>query len=425
VVGTSPCGPRGFAAPVSDSRVLIGERSEVGTTLTLVDTERACLVWQRDLDRLAFDASVAAEPGKLELAVHDPKTRGFEGLLVLDAEYGTTEALIDGQCSSDCYPNDGQLDPAAFGPTVAARPVPAFAAGGWPRDTSLGFRWQSGEAPPTWARPDIKAAAADASASSGARSPRFVYSDSAADSIRYTSLFPTFCRYGIACASRNMPSFWAVWLRPHGTDFSWGTLRWCQMTDTSGCFDIRRVMLHELGHITGLNHPSSEGFRLEAQETIMHAIAPAKPSAGSSRHTFGRCDVATLQELYDVPTNSTAISSCNDVATQLALSASATSVSRGGSVKLTARLMVVDSSSFGLLAGNLLNGRSVKLKYRRAGSTDAWSSVWMTPRPTGGGYYDSTITPSATWEFEAAFPSPSGEGLRYSASNIVKVKVTK
>ncbi len=114
-----------------------------------------------------------------------------------------------------------------------------------------------------------------------------------------------------------MPTFWSVWLRPHGTEFSWGFLRWCQKDSGAGCFDIRRVVIHELGHVIGLNHPSSEGFRLEANETVMHAITPARPSPGSSRHAFGRCDVATLQELYGTPDSHTAISTCNDVATRL------------------------------------------------------------------------------------------------------------
>ncbi len=141
-------GRRGFAAPVSESRVLVGERSETGTTLTMVDTARACRVWGRELDRLAYDVSISSTAGELELEIHDPQTHWFDGLLVLDAEQGATEALIDGQCSASCYPNDGELDPAAFGPVVTARPVPAFSAGGWPRDTSLAFGWQSGEAPP-------------------------------------------------------------------------------------------------------------------------------------------------------------------------------------------------------------------------------------------------------------------------------------
>ena len=233
--------------------------------------------------------------------------------------------------------------------------MPAFPAGGWPKDTVLPFAWLAGATPPDWAKTPITSGAADASDTTLSRSPRFVHRSGAQDTVRYTPSFPDFCRFGIACASRNMPVSWLVWLRPHGTDFNWGMLRWCQKEDGAGCFDLRRVLIHELGHIAGLDHPSREGFNLAANETVMHAITPAKPSAGSTHHSFGRCDVATLQELYDLPSSSTPVSSCNDVATELTLSASSTSVLRGATVWLRADLQgggsVVRGSPGGQRAG--------------------------------------------------------------------------
>ncbi len=221
-----------------------------------------------------------------------------------------------------------------------------------------------------------------------------------------------------------MPTSWGVWIRPYGTDYSWGTLRWCQKTSSSsGCFDIRRVMLHELGHIAGLNHPSSAGFTLSANVSVMQGITPSRPQSGSSRHAFGRCDVATLQELYDTPDNKTAISSCNDVATTLSLSASRSTIAAGASVRLTATLKVADHSSYRLLAANPLNGRSLKLMYRRAGSDDSWRTVWMRSLYQQG-RYEATLWPDSTWELKAVFSKPADEGLRYSRSAIQKVKVT-
>ena len=40
-------------------------------------------------------------------------------------------------------------------------------------------------------------------------------------------------------------------------------------------------MLHELGHIAGLNHPSSLGFTLSAGDSVMQGITPMRPQAGS------------------------------------------------------------------------------------------------------------------------------------------------
>ena len=418
---TIRAGRRGFATPVGAERVLFGERSRDGTTLTMIDTGRACRLWERTLDRLAYDVTPLPGGMALRLAVHEPATRLYEGALVIDAQTGATEAMIEGACTTACEPNDGDLLAAAFEAAGAPRPVPAFAAGGWAPDKTLPFRWRASAVPPDWAKPPLKNAARDAVRSSGSRSPTFVFRRSANNSVRYTSVFPTFCRFGIACASRAMPS-WAVWIRPHGTDFSWGTLRWCQKKSRTGCFDLRRVMLHELGHISGLNHPSSAGFTLAPYETVMHAITPARPSASSSKHAYGRCDVATLQELYDVPDREAPISSCNDLATQLSLTSSAALVPAGGSVRLRGRLRIADHSDYGLLRSNALNGRSVKLKYRRAGSHDPWTTAWMKPL-SGAGRYGSTISPRATWEFKATFPAPASEGLRFSRSSVLKVKV--
>jgi hypothetical protein len=419
VLGT---GRRSFARELPGGRFLVGERSASGTKLTMVDPTRACNLWQRDLDELAYDVGTGEAPDQVRLDLHDPATRQYEGQLVLGVEHGSTEAMIDGECSTTCHPNDGDLLPADFGPAVAARPVPPFAAGGWPRDSVLRYSWLPGDVPPSWAQTAIRDAAVDASTTSGARSPAFDHQASANDTIRYSPLFPEFCRFGIACATRDMPAFWAAWVRPHGTEFSWGTLRWCQKEGGSGCFDLRRAMLHELGHVLGLNHPSAGGFELAPAETVMHAITPARPAAGSTRHAFGRCDVATLQELYDVPTNSAPISTCNDVATNLRLSSSKDELPGGDSVRLRAVLRVPDRPAFGQLAGNVLNDRSVKLRYRATDSDDAWTVLWMRPQSTGG-VYELTIDPLVSSQFQATYPATRSEGLRFSESDIVKVKV--
>ncbi len=156
----------------------------------------------------------------------------------------------------------------------------------------------------------------------------------------------------------------------------------------------------------------------------MHAISPAKPQPGSSRHAFGRCDVATLQELYDTPDNRTAISTCNDVATTPAALAHALGDRcRGDQVKLTAVLRIEDRSAYRRLAGNPLNGRSLKLKYRRAGSADDWQTAWMRSLYSGGSLRADHHARSRPGSSRPPSRAPDDEGLRYSRSELVKVKV--
>lgn len=414
-------GRRGFAVAPTPGRLLIGERSNDGTSLVMVDTERACRVWARTIPQLAYDATPSEDGTVVRIAAHEPVTRQYEGALDIDADTGSSNAMIDGQCTTSCEPNDGEVLDAAFMPAGAARPVPAFAAGGWSRDKALPFSWQVASVPPAWARPALLSAATDASETAISRSPSFRYQSGATNTVRYTSTFPTFCRLGIACASRAMPA-WAVWIRPQETDFSWGTLRWCERTDSDGCFDLRRVMLHELGHIAGLNHPSTAGFTLAPFETVMHAITPARPRPSSRQHAFGRCDVATLQELYDLPGSKALVSSCNDVATSLSLKASRGTVATGESVHLVAELRISDRPEHGLLSGQTLDDRTVKLKYRPIGSAGEWTTIWMRPLAATG-RYGVSIAPRAPWEFKAVFPAPADEGLRFGDSNIVKVRI--
>lgn len=417
-------GRRGFIVRAAADRLLIGEREAAGTRLDLVDTRRACRVWTRQLPQAAFPERGEAVDGPITLSLHDPADRRYAGTLSLDPETGSSEGLAQELCLDACLPHDGEVSPAALEPAGAARPTPHFAAGGWGQDKTLSYRWRPGAVPPSWAKSPLKTAADDAQRTSFSRSPAFPARTGAHNLVAYTGSLPSFCSTtAIACAGRAMPVSWAAWIRPYGTEYAWGTLRWCQKTSaSSGCFDIRRVMLHELGHIVGLNHPSAAGFSLGSGDSIMQAITPARPQPGASRHAFGRCDVATLQELYDSTDNKTAISTCNDVATRATLTASRTSVPRGSTVKLTAQLRVDSRSAYRQLSGNPLNGRSLQLKYRRAGSADDWKAVWM--RSTySQGRYEASLAPGASWEFKAVFAKPQDEGLRYSRSDIVKVKV--
>ncbi len=141
-------GPRGFSLLLGPRRVLVGERSDAGTDLAMIDIPRACRLWTRHVDRLAYPYAEGGDRRQLRLSLHRPDTRRFDGDLALDVESGDSDGMIDGICLSECEPHDGDLSLAAYEPAGAARPVPSFAAGGWPQDKKLTFRWGPGAVPP-------------------------------------------------------------------------------------------------------------------------------------------------------------------------------------------------------------------------------------------------------------------------------------
>lgn len=416
-------GARAFVTEIRGGRLVLGERVEGRTRLSVVDAARACRFWSGTLGREAYDVRMDMLGRSLEFVTVEPADRTFSGAWRLSLDSPGEVEHVDEPCLAACEPGDEAFDPAMLVTLSDPRPVPFYSGARWSANRPLTFRWHTSETPPTWSRAAVRVAADGASTSRGSRAPTYAYDSSASDTIRYTTAFPTNCRYGIACASRSLPDWWTVRLRPQGTDFSWGTLRWCQKSDGSGCFDVERTMLHELGHVSGLGHPESSGFQLAAAQTVMHSVIPARPKAGSGMRTFGPCDVATLQMGYGVPSAVTPISVCLDLVTQLTLKASSDSVPKGSDLKLRARLGIDDQSAYGLLAGDPLRKRSVELRYRAAGSGDAWTSVWMTDGKNPG-VYVATLYPQRDLEFRAVFKSPSDEGLRTSRSEIVRVVVT-
>ena len=235
-------GPRALGIAADEDRFIVGERAAGATSLWLLNTRRGCVVWQRSLSGLVYDVGLDDAQRDLLLSAVEPGSRRFLGQVRMSLDTGVTTAMLEGTCLTPCEPNDGEVPDPAFLPAGGPRPVPFFGAGGWPKDTTLPFDWVSSARPPDWAREPIIAAADDASTSSRSASPTFVFRATAAERVRYTPTFPDFCRMGIACAWRNMPVAWNVYVRPHGTDFPWGTLRWCQKTPGDGCFDLRRVI---------------------------------------------------------------------------------------------------------------------------------------------------------------------------------------
>jgi hypothetical protein len=309
-------------------------------------------------------------------------------------------------------------------PVAGHGPDPTLSGSFWAKDTSLTYRWRSGEEPPSALKTAIKAGAADSNASKASRAATFTYSSSGSNPIEY-GLDVTCGVNGIACFTRDVPDGFTMGFREHGHRFDWGSLKWCQMLSTpwpNGCFDVENIALDEFGHVEGLGHHVNYSDNRDYTDAVVQTVSRTKPSSGWNAHAYGRCDVATLQTTYDVPAATTKISTCLDLDTTLGLAASSTSIIPGQSVTFTATLKIATSSSYGQLSGNALASRTVNLQRRSLGGS-SWTSVTAMTDGSTSGTYKATVSPTTTYEWRASYAAPSSEGLQSSASSPLTVAV--
>lgn len=302
-------------------------------------------------------------------------------------------------------------------PALAATPDP-FMGSPFSQNQLLEYRWGSGAVPPTVIKTAINAAADDANASRKSKAPAFDYDTGGTNTISYGVDVPCGVN-GLACFRRDAPDWFAVYLRENGHRFDWGTLRWCEATDRpNGCYDAENITLDELGHVLGLDHHVNLPDDSDYGDAVVQTYSRAKPREFYNAHLFGRCDSATLQQVYDVPTTSTLYSTCLDVPTQLSMTATRTSVVAGSVVTFSASL---GSAGTGKLSNNAVSGRTVVLQQRTA---SGWADVFrMVPGSTAGTYSVGLVM-RTTSDLRALFRKPSAEGLRGSSSAAITVSVS-
>jgi hypothetical protein len=303
---------------------------------------------------------------------------------------------------------------AVAGPALAREPDPLLPGGLFAQNQALTFRWAAGFAPPADVKTAVRDAADDANASRRSKAPTFAYDGSSGNSIFYGADDDPCGLNALACTRRDAPDWFKVWLRVNGRRFDWGTLRWCEMTGApTGCFQAENATLHELGHVLGLDHQDDpNGVYTDA---VMQVYSHAKATAGWNAHVYGVCDVATLQQQYDVPLSTTAYSICLDLPTELAMSASRTSVTAGAMVTFTATL---GTDGAGRLSNNLVTGRTVVLQQRLAAG---WSDLITMSAGSAAGAYIASVNVWATRDYRAVFRKPGNEGLRASSSPALTV----
>ena len=304
----------------------------------------------------------------------------------------------------------------------AHSPNPVFTGGRFNQNQSLPYAWRPGAVPAYGYQVAISAAAADASSTRGSQAATFTYAAGASNLIGYGT-GATCGPQGIACFTRSAPYGFTMWMREHGHVFDWGSLRWCQHYSTwpDGCFDVENIMLDEFGHVEILDHHANYYGDADYTDAVVQTLSRAKPRVGWNAHSFGRCDIASLQIQYDMQGWGARYSTCLDLMTTMTLAPSAATVPTGGTVTLTATLKVADNAAYSRLALNPVALRVVTLQRRPPGGS--WSTVGTMGYGPTSGTYTSSVQLTARTEFRAVFAKPADEGLRGVTSATVIVAV--
>ena len=304
----------------------------------------------------------------------------------------------------------------ALAPAAGHNPDPLLGGGLYTQNQVLTYRWGGG--PPAAMRTAMSAGVADANASRKSRAPTFAY-DAKGDSTVYYGVDVPCGVNGLACMRRNPPDTFGVWFRENGHVFDWGTLRWCELSGSpNGCYEVENVMLDELGHVLVLGHHENLADESDYEDAVVQTLSRTKPRSGWNAHAFGRCDVATLQQQYDVTNSTTPYSTCLEVPTTLALSASKTTVAAGSMVTFSATLR---TDGTGRLSNNLVTSRTVVLQHRLSGT---WYDVTTMTAGSSAGTYAGSVTVWTGRDYRALFRKPAGEGLLASSSAVVSIAVT-
>jgi hypothetical protein len=219
---------------------------------------------------------------------------------------------------------------------------------------------------------------------------------------------------------------------PSGDLVSW----WCDhpnQADSGGCYDLRRIALHEAGHGVGLAR-SSNGHTHQSDSaaynhTVMQINGPSATTTGWNYRFLGVCDRFELSREYDVVSWSGAYPACIDHLTGVAFSGgkmisvvklndpldacTGSAVALGGYLKLIAATGASDDGQLGVLAGNGLGGRTIEI-FRRTPSGAYGSTPYTTATVANSeaGTWSRSVSSSTsgTWYFRAEFtPATTGD----------------
>lgn len=219
----------------------------------------------------------------------------------------------------------------------------------------------------------------------------------------------------------------------------------------SGCFDMRRMAIHEAGHGVGLARLADNGHGHQATgtpvaTTVMQTVSPTATAAGWNARHFGSCDFFELSREYDVVSFAGAYTACVDHLTGVGFSGGKlVSVTRldappinfvcigqgvtlTGYLKLTAAAGADADGQLHRLAGNGLGARTIAIFRRASGGAyggtpyttatvvNAESGTWS--RSVGSGV-------AGTWYFRANFnPATPGDVATLNSSQSAEFSIT-
>ncbi len=307
--------------------------------------------------------------------------------------------------------------------------TPTLGVDHYPPNTVETFAWGTGatSAARAWLRDAFEPAAEDNFKGSinNSKSPDYDYASGSANLVKFQLRADSACVSTIpwyACTLYDGSGHWAQTIYADNE-------KWCQETGTaSGCLDVQRVAIHELGHVAGLSRSADNGgtdaHSTESESwSVMRLATPRNASAGWNTKFLQECDVIELQREYDVESYAGDYANCIDelggltggLLTSVAVhgAPSETRACLGETVILDGTLKLSTHASWGLFSGNVLTRTATLQRKPASGSTWTGISTWTILN--GSWSRLVAYTSPGTWDFRLMFagsprvaPSTSG-----------------
>lgn len=266
-------------------------------------------------------------------------------------------------------------------------------------------------------KPGINAAMTDIEDSRESKSPLISHSGASTEGeISYLTYDDACVEPQFACAGRHP---WYVNFIREGEGSGTDEVDWCELpAGTGSCWNVRRIALHEYGHVLALYHANSDNNGVD--ESIMQSVTPSAGQPGGSTHDFQNCDRARLQWLYGRLSSGDQLAGCHHEAawavdggipTQIGLQAHGDNVDfdvcTGDTVTFSGSLRIQnitsDDGDLGALANDRLAGRTVALQKRDTGSGSYVTAANAVTDSDGVWTISQTYQLVHDYEFRSAF----------------------